>query len=114
MEKVVKKFDYEELYNELRDKFNYHCQPDGTTDAYCEWWVMYDDDRDDFICDMAEILAKHIKTDEGNASDLAWILVNCELNSIWFRFYKSYDVEAANWARDLFLDSLIDGIDYVG
>lgn len=106
----------EELYDELREKFNERFSDDGR-DAYADWWYTYvgeifEEKEDAFMYELAEIIAKHMGPDV--SIDGAYILVNCELNSI--KTYanriqdRMYDIELANYARDKFLNDLIDAV----
>lgn len=105
-----------ELYSELREKFDeWNVARAHAPNAYPEWWliVFYDEVADEFMGELAEIVAKYVKDDdEDDALGAAWILVNCELRSTcdYSRAIRNRmdKVELANYARDKFLNDLID------
>ena len=118
-----------ELYNELRQKFDeYHVALAFAPNAYFGWWTtcsVEDEDSaevtDEFMSELAEIIERYVKEDRCDPEpdtvfDEAWILVNCESNSIIDYANRIKDrmvneIDLANYTREKFLNDLIDAVD---
>ena len=105
------------LYNELREKFDYwHVCLALRPNAAPEWWAPDDGveyAQDGFIVELAYIIEKYIKADI--IFDDAYAIVSCELDNIKDYAdrlsHRMYDLELANYARDKFLNDLIDAVE---
>lgn len=122
--RIIEEKDFRkyELYTELREKFDeYHVALVFRPNAAPEWWApcvddeeAFQDAQDVFASELAEIIVGYVETDDELNFERAHSLVKCELNNI--RDYadrlqdRMYDLELANYARDKFINDLIDAV----